>query len=79
MNNCIIILICWVVFSVILVVCDKFGEISFEHDLVFAILTAPISIPLLLVLIPVAFIVKFFNKFKNKIHIDFPRRRRRRF
>lgn len=66
MNNWIIVFICWVVFSVVILIGDKIGEIYIKNDWVFILLTIPISIPILIVALPIAFIIKIFRKIKIK-------------
>ena len=73
MNNWIIIFICWIVFSVVILIGDKIGEIYIKHDWVLILLTMPVSIPVLIVALPIAFIIKIFNKIKfkkTKIFLD---------
>ena len=73
MNNWIIVFICWVVFSVVILIGDKIGEIYIINDWVLILLTMPVSIPILIVALPMAFIIKIFRKikFKNvKIFLD---------
>lgn len=73
MNNWIIVFICWVVFSVVILIGDKIGEIYIKNDWVLILLTMPVSIPILIVALPIAFIIKIFRKikFKNvKIFLD---------
>lgn len=66
MNNWIIVLICWIVFSIIILIGDKIKEIYIKHDLILILLTIPVSIPILIVALPIAFIVKIFKKIKIK-------------
>lgn len=66
MNNWIIVFICWVVFSVVILIGDKIGEIYIKNDWVLILLTMPVSIPILIIALPIAFIIKIFNKIKFK-------------
>ena len=73
MNNWIIVFICWAVFSVVILIGDKIGEIYIKNDWVLILLTMPVSIPILIVALPMLFIIKIFRKikFKNvKIFLD---------
>lgn len=66
MNNWIIVFICWGVFSVVILIGDKIGEIYIKNDWVLILLTMPVSIPILIIALPIAFIIKIFRKIKIK-------------
>ena len=66
MNVVLVVLICWVVFSVILLICDALHKIYVDSDLLFIFLTAPVSVPVLILAFPVAIIVKY----TRKLHLE---------
>ena len=71
MNNWIIVFICWGIFSVVILIGDKIGEIYIKNDWVLILLTMPVSIPILIIALPIAFIIKIFSKIKFKNTIIF--------
>lgn len=66
-NNWIVVLFCWIVFSLIIIIGSEVREISITHDWFLFGLTFPISAPILIIGISIAFIIKIFRKIKNKI------------
>lgn len=66
-NNWIVVLFCWIVFSLIIIIGSEVREISITHDWFLFGLTFPISTPILIIGISIAFIIKIFRKIKNKI------------
>lgn len=62
MNVVLVVLICWVVFSAILLICDALHKIYVDSDLLFIFLTAPLTVPVLIIAIPIAIIIKYARK-----------------
>ena len=62
MNIVLVVLICWVVFSAILLLCDAIHQIYFDSDILFIFLTAPVTIPALILALPVTIIVRYVRK-----------------
>lgn len=62
MNIILVVLICWVVFSAILLFCDAIHQIYFDSDLLFIFLTAPVTVPALILALPVTIIVRYVRK-----------------
>ena len=63
---CIIILICWFVFSLVVMIGDKTHTIIVDPDWLFIILTAPITVPAIILIFPVAVTMRIVNKIKRK-------------
>lgn len=70
-NNWIVVLFCWIIFSGVIYLGNELGTIYIDNDWWFVVLTFPISIPILIIGIPVAFIIKIFSKIKFKNTIIF--------
>ena len=62
MNIILVVLICWVIFSAILLLCDAMHKIYFDSDLLFIFLTAPVTVPALILAFPVIIIVRYVRK-----------------
>lgn len=63
---CIIILICWFVFSLVIMLGDKTHTIIVDPDWLFIILTAPITVPAIILIFPVAVTMRIVNKIKRR-------------
>ena len=75
MNNWIIVFICWVVFSVVIYLVSKLGEIYIDSDWWFVVLTFPITALIALIVLPIALIVKGYQKIKTKKFKKFLKKR----
>lgn len=62
MNVVLVVLICWVVFSAILLFCDAIHQIYFNSTLLFIFLTAPLTVPVLILAFPIAIIIRYARK-----------------
>ena len=65
-ENWLIVLLCWIVFSIIIIFGDKIGKIYIDADWFYILLTFPVTLPAIIIIIPFAFIIKIFRKIKNK-------------
>lgn len=65
-ENWLIVLFCWIVFSIIIIVGDEIGKIYIDADWFYILLTFPLTFPAIIIIIPFAFIIKIFRKIKNK-------------
>jgi len=63
---CIIILICWFVFSLVIMIGDKTHTIEVNSDWLFIVLTAPITVPAIILIFPVAVTMRIVNKIKQR-------------
>ena len=61
---CIIILLCWIVFSIVILIGDKTHTILIDPDWLFIVLTAPVTIPAIILIFPVVLIIRITRKVK---------------